>query len=689
MGRVALSMETHRMIFPRMARLAAVLLAAASLLPAQTQPSTPKNPKASAYYHAALGHLYAELAAQYGGRGEYVSKAIENYKIAMREDPETASLAQDLSDLYLQSGQIRTAVTEFEEFVKKNPEDVNARRILARLYTARIRDGQQTRPNEEMMKAAIEQYQKIGEKAPKDIDNWLMLGRLEKLAQNSVESEKAYKKVIELDPDNEDALTGLAMVYSDLGDTVSASQVLRRVADKNPSMRTLTALAAAYEQLKDYKLAAETYRRAVDMNKDNADLRRAYGEALFKAEDYDTAKTVFEDLSKEDSSDLLSVLRLSQIYRQQHDFAKADEYSKKAKQLDPNNLEIQYNDVSLLEAQGKTPEAIARLKEILDGMPKKSDSIGERGNRVILLEKLGILYRINEQTANAVAAFREIAELEPESAARAEAQIIDALRGGKDFAAAGQEAKTAIEKYPNDRLLKTVVASLQTDLGHFKEAETMLKSLLDGKTDRDTWISLSQVYDKSKNYSEMAKALDAAEKLSNSSDEKENIYFLRGAMYERQKKFDPAEEEFRKSLKLNPNSAASLNYLGYMLADRNVRLPEALDMIKKAVALDPTNGAYLDSLGWVYFRMNRLDEAAEQLRSAIQRGSRDPTVHDHLGDVYSGLDKWKDALAQWELALREWHTNAPSDVDTTEVAKIQKKVEGAKVRLARENTPNK
>ena len=133
------------MNYPRVARLAGVLLAAVSVLSAQPQATAPKNAKAAAYYHAALGHLYAELAAQYGGRGEYVSKAIENYKLAMREDPETASLAQDLSDLYLQSGQIRTAVTEFEDFVKKSPEDVNARRILARLYTARIREGQHIR----------------------------------------------------------------------------------------------------------------------------------------------------------------------------------------------------------------------------------------------------------------------------------------------------------------------------------------------------------------------------------------------------------------------------------------------------------------------------------------------------------------------------------------------------------------
>ncbi|MBI5281556.1 MAG: tetratricopeptide repeat protein [Candidatus Solibacter usitatus] len=658
------------------------------MAPAAAQaPGTPqpKNAKAAAYFHAALGHLYAELAAQYGGRGEYVGKAIENYKLAMREDPETGSLAQELAELYLQSGQIRSAVNEFEEAVKRNPDDVNARRILGRLYTARIREGQQTRMNEEMLKQAIAQYEKVSEKAPKDVDNWLMIGRLQKLAQNSGAAEKAYKQALGIEPENEDALTGLAMVYSDLGDTAGASQMLRRVADKNPSLRTLTALAAAYEQMKEYKQAAETYRRALELNKENTDLKRAYAQALFAAEELGAARTVFEELSAEEPNDLLSALRLSQIHRQERDFGKAQEYARKARQLDPNNLEVQYNEVSLLEAEGKSPEAIARLKEILGGMPTKPGSISEKSNRVILLERLGVLYRMSEQVSNAVATFREIAEIDPDSAARAEAQIVDALRAGKDFAAAEKEGKAALQKHPNDRLLKSVMASVQVDLGHFKEAEATLKSLLDGKNDRDAYISLAQMHEKAKNFAEMAKAIEQAWKLSKTGEEKETIYFMRGAMYERQKKYDLAEEEFRKVLKVNPSSASALNYLGYMLADRNTRLPEALEMIRKAVALEPNNSAFLDSLGWVYYRMNRLDDAAEQLRRSLERTSRDPTVHDHLGDVYSSQNNLKDAISQWERAIQEWNANAPSEIDPAEVAKLQKKVEGAKVRMARES----
>lgn len=667
-----------------LSRLLALATIWATGAAAQTPPGQPPPNKATAYYHAALGHLYAELAAQYGGRGEYLAKAIENYRLAMKADPDTPSLAQELADLYTQSGQLRSATAEFEEAVRRNPNDVNARRILGRFYTARIREGQQGRPNFEMLKQAIAQFEAVGKSAPKDIDNWILLGRLHKLAQDSPSAERAYKKALEADPDNEDALTGLAMVYSDLGDTVNASQMLRKVADRNPNLRTLTALAAAYEQMKEYKLAAETYKRAYEMNKENPDLKRAYASSLFSSEDYSEALKLFEELQSEDPNDLLSVLRLSQIYRQRRDYAKAHEYARRARKIDPNNLEILYNEVGLLEAEGKTPDAIARLREIVDGMPKKPDSIADKNNRAILLERLGYLYRITEQTAKAVETYREIAELDSSSAAKSAAQIIDAYRAGKDYASAEKEMRAALEKFPNDRLVRLLAANVLTDLARFKEAEAALKALIDGKGDREIYMALAQVYEKARNWSRMAEALDQAEKLSKTDEELETVLFMRGAMYERQKKFDLAEVEFKKVLKLNPANASALNYLGYMLADRNVRLQEALDLIQKALAEDPHNSAYLDSLGWVYFRLNKLDEAAEQLQQSIKLGSRDATVHDHLGDVYLSQNKVKEAIAQWERAIAEWHSSAPAETDPAEVAKIQKKVENAKVRLAKE-----
>jgi tetratricopeptide (TPR) repeat protein len=666
---------------------AVAALAALSLTPSQAQtvktPDPAQPARAQAYYHAALAHLYAELAAQYGGRGEYITKSIENYKLALAADPDASFLASELADMYMQTGRLRSATSEFEELVRKNPNDLNSRRILARFFTARIRDGQQGRPNQEMLNSALEQYRIIAEKAPEDVDNLVTLGRLEKFALNTTAAEKAYKKALEVEPENEEALTGLALVYSDMGNNELASQMLRKAAQKNPNLRTLTALASAYEQMRDYKMAAATYGQALELNRENTDLKRAYAQALYVAEDMAKSQTVFEEIVTEEPNDLLANLRLSQIHRQNRNFDKARSYARKARELDPNNIEIRFNEVGLFEAEGKMPEAIALLKELTESTIK-SGSLQERGNALILLERLGLLYRVSEQTAEAVATFQRMAQVDSNAAPNAAAQIIDTYRAAKDFAAAEKEMQAAMAKFPNDRVVKSVSATLLSDIGKHAESESILKSLFDGKNDRAVHLALSQAYDKAKNYTAMAKSLDEAEKLSESNDDKEPVLFLRGAMYEKMKRYDDAEKEFRRVLEVSPDNASALNYLGYMLADRNIRVQEALQLIQKAVDQEPTNGAFLDSLGWAYYRLNRLEEAADYLRRSLQRGTKDPTVHDHLGDVYLSQGNLKDAISHWEVAVREWRSNAPSDQDASEVAKIQKKLEGAKVRLASE-----
>jgi tetratricopeptide (TPR) repeat protein len=643
--------------------------------------------KSAAYYHYALGHLYAELAGAYGNRGDYLSRAIENYRLAMKADPTAGFLAEELSDLYIQSGRIRDAVNEAEEAIKQNPNDLGSRRVLARIYTRMIGDAQQNRIDDNMVRKSIEQYQKIVELAPADTEAWLMLGRLQKVAQNSPEAEKAYKRVLDREPDNEDALTGLAMVYSDLGDSKQATELLRRAAEKNPSARSLSVLASAYEQMKDYSLAAETLKRAIQMGAPNAaDLKRAMGQNLLFADRIDEAIQVYEELVAEDPKDTQSWLRLSQAHRQQREFAKARQAAEKAVALDPNNIEIRYNEVSLLEAEERYPEAIAQMLEILNSTAKRNYSQGERANRAILLERLGILYRQNEKYADAVNTYRSIAELDKDMAPRALALIVDTYRLAKDYSKAEQEAEAAVKKYPDDRTLQAVRASLLADLGRADQAVAEMRKQLGGKNDRETYLTIAQLYEKGKKFDEMAKALDAAEKLSKTDDERENIHFMRGAMYEKMKRYDQSEAEFRKVLELNPDSAAALNYLGYTLADRNVRLNEALEMIQKAVEKEPTNSAYLDSLGWVYYRLGRYEEAEDYLKRSIARFSKDPTVHDHLGDVYLKQGKLKEAIEHWQISLKEWEMGAPADRDAAEIAKVQKKLESAKVRLAKESS---
>jgi Tfp pilus assembly protein PilF len=214
----------------------------------------------------------------------------------------------------------------------------------------------------------------------------------------------------------------------------------------------------------------------------------------------------------------------------------------------------------------------------------------------------------------------------------------------------------------------------------------MAKGLLtNSNQDREVWIALGQIYTRTHRWKEAEEALNKATSLTSKKEDNLFLFFLKGSLAERQKHFEPAEQYFRQALQLDPNNSMVLNYLGYMLADKGSRLPEALRMIRKAVEIEPMNGAYLDSLGWAYFKMGQYEQAETSLRQAVERSQTDPTVHDHLGDLYEKTGRIRLAAAQWEISVTEFSKSAPADIEPAEVAKVQKKLDTARVRLAKQD----
>jgi tetratricopeptide (TPR) repeat protein len=643
--------------------------------------------KAAAYYNFAMGHLYAEMAAAYGNRGEYVNKAIDHYQAALKLDPSASFLTEELTDLYIQSGQLARAVTEAEALLKTNPDNLDARRVLGRIYARMIGDGNTGKIDEKMLNKSIEQFAIITQKDPKDADSWLTLGRLYRVAHKSPEAENAFKQALAVEPDNDEALTGLAMVYSDLGDTKGASEMLKRAGDKRPDVNTFARLAGFYENMKDYASAANAWKKAIPLAQEPEQhkLKLQLGIDLVAARKYDEALALYLALQKEDPKDVETPWQLAELYRQKGQYDKAHEQLSKAKQLDRTNLDVRYSEVNLLDAEGKTDEAIAALQSMLDDTLKSSPTDAEKARRAQLYERLGMLYRASNKIDKAVAAFREVASIEPEAAASQAAEIIETYLNAHNLKMAQQEADAAIKKFPEDRAVVAEHATVLSALGKTDEAVVEIRGLMkNGEKSRELQIMIAQMYEKAKRFKDEEQALNDAADLSKTKEEKAGVDFARGAMYERMKNYDAAEAAFRRVLEAQPDNAGALNYLGYMLADRNMKLEEAHKLISRAVELDPQNGAYLDSLGWVYFRQNQLDQAEASLRKAIERMSTDPTVHDHLGDVYLKQGKVKEAITQWQASLNEWKNTPPAETDSDEVAKVSRKLENAKTRIARE-----
>jgi tetratricopeptide (TPR) repeat protein len=139
---------------------------------------------------------------------------------------------------------------------------------------------------------------------------------------------------------------------------------------------------------------------------------------------------------------------------------------------------------------------------------------------------------------------------------------------------------------------------------------------------------------------------------------------------ERQDRHDDAEAVFREALAVEPDSAPVLNYLGYMNADRNVRVEEALTLIQKAVDLDPQSAAYQDSLGWALFRLNRLEAAEHAVRRALEKDGQNAVILDHLGDILAKRGRVAEALPCWQRALKGEDEEAELDRPRVE-AKIR------------------
>ena len=675
---------------------------AAAILPARaaqktdrpTLPPTTKqanSPKAAAYYHYSLGHLYAEMAASYGNRSDYVNKAIENFRLAMKEDPEADFLVEDIAELYLAAGRVRDAVEEAQSALKANPNQLNAHRVLAHIYRSQIGGAGQSRANEGMVKRALEQFQIIAEKDPKDIESLIMVGGLNRMLENSVDAEAAFKKALALEPDNEDALVGLAGVYGERGDNKASTELLERLATKDPSGRSYAMLGQNYESMKEFTLAADAFKKAAEIEPGQLDFKAFEAHDRVEAGQFEEAIKLYQEIADAKPLEAGPYITMAEIRQEQRNFADARRLIDKAKEIDKFSPEVRSADAMLLADEGKFPEAITAIKGLLDMTAKPTYDVSQRGPRARLYRFLGRFYRQNEQYDQAVESFKQMTALNPDEGATAAAEIIETHRESKEYAKAQQEADTAIAAYPDDHTIRGERAQLYSDQGKTDAAVAELRKLLNGKEDDgDTYSQISETYARGHNFAEAAKALDAYEKIAKDDKTRADVFFRRGALYERQKKFDLAEKEFRRVLDTDPKNASALNYLGYMLADQNVRLSEAQDYIRRAVDLEPANYAFLDSLGWVYFRLNKLDDAEQQLTRSLQLSAeKDPTIHDHMGDVFFKEGKLKQAISQWQLSLKAFNTSPPGDAEPEDIAKVQKKLDSARVKLAKEESPAK
>jgi tetratricopeptide (TPR) repeat protein len=312
----------------------------------------------------------------------------------------------------------------------------------------------------------------------------------------------------------------------------------------------------------------------------------------------DEALKQFKLLAEADPEDTEALIHIGEIQRRQSHYEDALATIRKARKQDPTSLEAGYNEALLLDVLGRFDEAAQTYEKMVDQTSHANGAYTneEKSNRGFFLERLGAVYHEENKTDQSIAAYQKMIDMGGDTAVRGYEAQVEVLGEVKSFDKAAEVAKKAVDANPKNEDLKLMLAGALVEQGKNEEALTLTKSLLEN-TDKDrlVWLKLGQFYTEMRRWKDAEDAYAKATPMSTKNDDKAYLLFLKGALAERQKHFEPAEQFFRQALDIDPNSAMTLNYLGYMLADKGIRLPEALKLIRKAVELDPMNGAYLDS----------------------------------------------------------------------------------------------
>jgi tetratricopeptide (TPR) repeat protein len=653
--------------------------------PASPNQGAPAASRADAYYNVTMGHLYQQ-EFENSGHAEDAAKAIEFYKKAYALDPNSPEIGEDLAEIYFLSHRSKDAINEAQELIRRNPNDLSARRLLARIYIRSL--GDLTNPSEQQqtITAAIAQLQEIVRMDSSDNEAALWLARLLRLNNHDDQAEQVLRGLLAKDADNKGAVDQLSLLLLDHNNSEAAIALLESFLQRAPSADLYDRLGDAYEQMQQTSKAEEAYRRAVAMEPDQADPRRHLAQSLYDQGRYADALTEYEHLAALEPDSVSDHLRMSEIYRRLRQFDKAEGQVLLAKKLAPGNLEVVYNEAAIFEAEEQYDDAIRVLSDAVAQVKAQSEFAPARRRSLgILYQLLGQLYRDEQNDSAAINTFEEMVRLGPEEDLRGRMLIIETYRADHDLTHAFAETTQALSEHPKDRGLLITEAVLYGENKQPELATQTLQPLLENSpNDLEIYSNLAQVYTESRRFGDAEKAVRSAEKLAQTPSDKETLGFLLGGMYERQKKYDQAEQAFKGVLGINPQNAPTLNYFGYMLAERGARLDEAAGMLKRALDQDPANAAYLDSMGWILYKQNKLPEAESYLRKAIEHDPHDPTMLSHLGDVLEKGGHADQAAAEWEKSLAEWHRALPAEFEEDKVAELEQKISAVKRHMAQQ-----
>lgn len=646
---------------------------------AAPQPAAPPDsgaatsPSRAAPFHFTLGKLLAAEHAYPAAEAE-LEKAIElqpddpYLRIEFIEFLDQSN--RPVREMTTRRDQLARAVEHARVALELAPDNPDVLRTVGQVHL-RMADF-----DPESAQIAFDAFTKVRETEPWDVQTMVALGQLHLSREQFSEAAEIFAEASRYVPNNRILYNFLADARERAGQDKEAAEALQRILALDPGdLGTRIRLAELLGRSDDHAGALEVLDAAPPSSRDDRRLMYLRARELFLADRPEEALELTERL--EEGGDLNRRLRLyvtdlrARILAGLDRSEEAFEELTELLELDPGNSDLVRRVSAQLAQGGRDDEARSLLAEFIRRHAGESEddpglSLSVRSARLALaaflteneswdeaLEALEPMLGSADQETRQTGVINT-AEVLHQAGRTAEALDLLGTAGGNEPSSTRKRIELLLRSGDEGRARRLMRASRRGDL--------------------EVGLAAVQGFQADRRYEE---TLSVLEELTQRHPDSLEAHFLLGVARERSGAADRAAASFLRVLEINPEHDPTLNYLGYMWADRGEHLERALELVQRAVALDPHNGAYIDSLGWAYYRLGQYPEAREHLERAVQLAPGDPVVYEHLGDVYVALGENGKAA---ELYRRALQTAADDGTDQDQdLGAVQRKLDELKV----------
>lgn len=518
--------------------------------------------------------------------------AVDALRLALATDDGHPLLLTRLAEEYARLGDLEKAERELRKAVERTPAYYPAHVLMGRVL---LESGRFTRARMHLRRAVALK--------PREPEAYLVLAQLHLEAGAPDEAVKVVESLALALPGEASGYRRLGLALAERGDTARAEHLLVEATKRDPGdVEVLSALAKLYDETGRPADSEDALARALQRDADSQEVLLAAGRAALKAGSAVRARAYFDRLLSL-STEPETVVRVAFSYLAAREPSAAADVLEAARKSTSDEPRLAYYAGLVQERMRRFPQAAEAFAAVPDSSEVYEDA---RLRRARCLSLAGAHPR-------ALALLKAALQAAPEDV-EVRTQYARALERGGAPAKAEAVLRDGLAAGPSPALYDALAATLQRQ-GRGAEALALLDDVV-AKSPRD-----------------------------------EELLYVLGAAHERQGDMDGALARMRAVLEVDPNHAAALNFLGYLLAQSGKDLDEAERRVLRALELHPDTGAFLDSLGWVYFRRGEYQRAVEALERASLLSPDEPVILEHLGDAYFKASRSEEAAGVWRRAL--------------------------------------